>query len=65
MGLNCVFSLGKVPQMFISDYVIITFYFVKNLSSLTAKFCLHRDLEAKGGESPPDEKEDEARSAFS
>ena len=37
------FFMGKVPQIFISNYVAITVYFVKNSSSLTGEFHLHTE----------------------
>lgn len=35
--------MGKVPQIFISNYVVITIYFVKNSSFLTGEFHLHTE----------------------
>lgn len=35
--------MGKVPQIFISNYVAITVYFVKKSSSLTGEFHLHTE----------------------
>lgn len=39
--LKYLFFIGKVSQIFISHCVVITLYFVKNLSSLPGKFHLH------------------------
>lgn len=35
--------MGKIPQIFISNYVAITIYFVKNSSFLTGEFHLHTE----------------------
>lgn len=39
------FFMGKVPQIFISNYVVITVCFVKNPNSLTGEFHLHTGSE--------------------
>ena len=46
LGGECLkygFFMGKVPQIFISNYVAITIYFVKNSSFLTGEFHLHTE----------------------
>lgn len=48
--LKYQFFIGKVFQMFISNYVVITFYFAKCPGSLAGDFYLHtRNVRVRRG----------------